>query len=396
MRNLLNPSFSLVALVWIFTTIVVVGESQARPAICGKLERQLASAGSTTSGGSDKFSKAARAQSQQLQIARSQARNAGCGGSFLSLENGGANRAFCARITNTIRRMESNLAKLQSKSGDGAVRPNRSRILAALDANDCNNRVIDDIVVKRKLPETTKATKPNFLTILFSGGKQPKKIETSYQVASVQNPSEKKRVTVVNGGKKTEATYDVSNGTFRTLCVRTCDGYYFPVSFSTTSSHFATDEKACASMCPGAETKLYYHRVPDEEPEEMISLRKEPYAALPTAFQYRRDGVGAAPNCTCQAAVNEAADDLADIDTVKSKSKWIPQPSIKPAMLDDEEAVFNRNGGLDAASINALLQIKLNTQTLASQQNIRVVGPVFLPSQSKAEGLQVQDHSSVQ
>jgi Protein of unknown function (DUF2865) len=383
----------MVLLLSIFVSANFVGEANARPAICGKLERQLASSGASTSGGSDKFAKAARAQSQQLQIARGQARNAGCGGSFLSQGN-----ATCERITSTIRRMESNLAKLQSRSSGGAaVRPNRSRILAALDANDCNGRVIDDIVVKRKLPAPSKSSKSDFLTVLFGGGKPPKKIETSYQVASAQKPSEKKRVTVINGVKKTEATYDVSGGTFRTLCVRTCDGYYFPVSFSTTSSHFATDEKACASMCPGAETKLYYHSVPDQEPEEMISLRKEPYAALPTAFQYRRDGVGAVPSCTCQAAIKEPTEgDVASADGAKTKSKWIPYPSAKPILLDDEEARINRSGGLDAASMSSLLQSKLATQTLASQQNVRVVGPVFLPSQSKAEGLQAPDRSSVQ
>src|SRR6266540_3435428 len=29
--------------------------------------------------------------------------------------------------------------------------------------------------------------------------------------------------------------------TYRTLCVRTCDGYYFPISYATNRSHFKTD-----------------------------------------------------------------------------------------------------------------------------------------------------------
>ena len=35
--------------------------------------------------------------------------------------------------------------------------------------------------------------------------------------------------------------------TYRTVCVRMCDGYYFPVSFSTLPSHFPQDADACSS-----------------------------------------------------------------------------------------------------------------------------------------------------
>ena len=48
------------------------------------------------------------------------------------------------------------------------------------------------------------------------------------------------------------------NGTFRTLCVRTCDGYYFPISFSTTSEHFPADARSCEAICPGTEARLFY------------------------------------------------------------------------------------------------------------------------------------------
>src|SRR5689334_3699710 len=31
------------------------------------------------------------------------------------------------------------------------------------------------------------------------------------------------------------------SGSFRTLCVRSCDGFYFPISYATDRSHFKTD-----------------------------------------------------------------------------------------------------------------------------------------------------------
>ena len=37
-------------------------------------------------------------------------------------------------------------------------------------------------------------------------------------------------------------------GTYRTMCVRLCDGYYFPISFSTTSERFPEDAQNCTAM----------------------------------------------------------------------------------------------------------------------------------------------------
>jgi hypothetical protein len=395
LRNRFEHPSTFVAFMSFLLSLTFASGVFARAPVCVKLERQLASAGTSNPGKSERFSRAARAQGKQLQIARGQARGAGCGGSFFSAGNGTANKADCTRITSTIRRMEVNLSSLQNKANGGALRPNRSRILAALSANDCNGRVIDNIVVKRKQPVAKKPEAAGFFTILFGGSKQMKKVDTTYAVASEQKPTTKKQVTVISGGDSGLSNLDYAGGTFRTLCVRTCDGYYFPVSFSTTSSRFATDEKVCSTMCPGTPTKLYYHSMPDQEPEQMISLRQEPYTALPTAFQYRRDGVGAMPGCRCQAATAVRVG-VASANSSNVMSKWIPYPSSKPDLLDDEETRLNRSGGLDADTIHELLEGKLSTQTLASQQKIRVVGPAFLPSRSKAIDLQVQGHLSVQ
>ena len=96
------------------------------------------------------------------------------------------------------------------------------------------------------------------------------------------------------------------NGTVRTLCVRTCDGFYFPVSFSTTKDRFSKDTAACSALCPGAEAKLYYHSIPDEEPEQMVDLTGNTYMSSPNAFKYRVNGARSTPGCSCQASDAEA------------------------------------------------------------------------------------------
>ena len=85
--------------------------------------------------------------------------------------------------------------------------------------------------------------------------------------------------------------------TYRTLCVRLCDGYYFPVSFSTLPNHFARDAQACQSKCQ-APAELYYHQNPGAGVEEMVAFSSnEPYTQLKSAFRYRKEYV---QGCSCK------------------------------------------------------------------------------------------------
>lgn len=85
--------------------------------------------------------------------------------------------------------------------------------------------------------------------------------------------------------------------TYRTLCVRMCDGYYFPVSFSTLPNHFSRDAEACQSRCAAPAT-LYYHQNPGAGVEQMVSVAgNEPYTQLKEAFLYRKKYVD---GCSCK------------------------------------------------------------------------------------------------
>lgn len=90
-----------------------------------------------------------------------------------------------------------------------------------------------------------------------------------------------------------------SYATYRTICVRLCDGYYFPVSFSTLPSHFQQDEAVCQSKC-AAPVELYYYQNPGAGVDQSIALRsQEPYTSLKTAFRYRKQLVA---GCSCKSA----------------------------------------------------------------------------------------------
>src|SRR5262245_56697717 len=77
------------------------------------------------------------------------------------------------------------------------------------------------------------------------------------------------------------------SGSFRTLCVRTCDGYYFPISYATTRNRFKTDAAVCQSLYPPGGAELYVHHTTGEDTTQSVSLSGEPYASQPFAFTYR-------------------------------------------------------------------------------------------------------------
>jgi hypothetical protein len=85
-------------------------------------------------------------------------------------------------------------------------------------------------------------------------------------------------------------------GSYRTLCVRLCDGFYFPISFATTPGRFADDASRCEQQCP-SRSRLFVYRNPGESVEDMADLNGEPYTKLPEAFRFRASYVA---DCTCR------------------------------------------------------------------------------------------------
>lgn len=78
------------------------------------------------------------------------------------------------------------------------------------------------------------------------------------------------------------------SGSYRTLCVRTCDGYYFPISYATNRTRFKTDAAVCQSMYPPGEAALYVHHTTGEDATQAVSaLTGEPLAKESFAFAYR-------------------------------------------------------------------------------------------------------------
>ena len=86
--------------------------------------------------------------------------------------------------------------------------------------------------------------------------------------------------------------------TYRTICVRLCDGYYFPISYATVPDAFSRDANACSSQ-RAAPAELYYYQNPGAEVEQATSLAGVPYTQLRSAWLYRKQLV---KGCSCKVA----------------------------------------------------------------------------------------------
>jgi hypothetical protein len=82
----------------------------------------------------------------------------------------------------------------------------------------------------------------------------------------------------------------------RPVCVRQCDGYFFPLPEASRSTASADEEAACRALCPSASVALYFLPNHSDRIEDAANARGEPYSALPAAFRYRSAG-GLACGC---------------------------------------------------------------------------------------------------
>jgi hypothetical protein len=86
------------------------------------------------------------------------------------------------------------------------------------------------------------------------------------------------------------------NASYRTVCVRLCDGFYYPIHDASRPDNFLAEDKTCRSSC-SAPARLFYQPLTGDDAQAMVALTGEAYADLPNAFRYRSEYVDA---CACK------------------------------------------------------------------------------------------------
>jgi hypothetical protein len=135
--------------------------------------------------------------------------------------------------------------------------------------------------------------------------------------------------------------------TYRTVCVRLCDGYYWPISYATSSNNLGRDGQKCESSC-SSPAKLYYGRTSGTETEDLEDLSGQPYHRLKTAFRYRAQYE---PSCKCKADPwsKEATDrhKMYALEAAKAKGDKVAAQELK---LMKQAAVEAENASTASAT----------------------------------------------
>jgi hypothetical protein len=327
-------------------------------AFLGNLDRTNGEAARTEQ--ARRFEEAAQRQQQELDRVAAQAQRMGCTGSGFFLFGGGQ-PPQCDRLNNQMQNMRANLDRInvgQQQLGESRVGSDiqRRQVLAQLAQNNCG-------------PQYRVAAAPPpqggiFGTLFGNNG----------NASNDGNPN------------PADANAPAPAGTFRTVCVRTCDGFYFPISYATAPGRFADDERICQRTCPAAEVKLYSYRNPGEDMAQAVAADGRRYSELPTAFRYRQEFN---PSCSCKQAGQSWADavktgddpvERGDIVVTPDKAKLLSQPQAAPPAKNAKQKTDPKaKGAVTAAPPPPPADVPLapvaDTPPTDGKKTVRIVGP---------------------
>ena len=313
-----------------------------------------------------RYEEAINRQRFELDQTIMQGRRLGCdsGNSFFIF--GPQRPPQCDRLNDQIGRMRSNLDRMISELGTlrgGGTDLNRDlqrrQLINQLAQNNCGPQY-------RQAATPPPQRQRGLLETLFGGGGWRE--ESTVEASPLDLPG---------GGN-----------TYRTLCVRTCDGFFFPISFATVPGRFGDDEQTCKRLCPAAETMLFAHRNPGEEVDQAVSISGTPYTQMPNAFKYRQ---AYSSSCSCRATGQSWAEALGvtrdetlqqgDILVTEQRAKQMSQP--RPI------AGQQKGKGQSVGTTQPAEQPQPPQQPVAKEEpppatvpgdrRVRTVGPQFYP-----------------
>jgi hypothetical protein len=250
---------------------------------CARLQQAIAA-----HRGSSGAQGAVERQRAELGRARAYAGSLGCGNrKFLFF--GSEPPPQCGEVNAQISRMEANLADLQARAGGGA-----GDLVARYNAECLHG---------------PSSGPTNVFEALFGG------IARLANGGSEQEPQTDARFED-HGEDRTEQPGQGESGGVHAhagsyaVCVRTCDGSFFPVSYSGAGSRADSLEDVCRALCPNADVALYSFPFGGTI-DEAASPSGEAYADLPNAGKFEKTYDS---SCSCRRKGESWAEALADAE----------------------------------------------------------------------------------
>ncbi|WP_170230604.1 DUF2865 domain-containing protein [Roseibium hamelinense] len=281
--------------------LIVLGIAPGFAATCASLKSELTRLTSQPGGG--KWQDMAQRQGAALAAAERDARYFQC-----SSQPGSAK---CQNLLPKIDQMRANLRKIERRAGGSGGRSagEIKKIRAQLKRQGCDrpSRAADassdtqnnkGLLARLFAPQQANQpdsggaryrTLPNGVIVEIPGNGNGSGQSGGRVISASSSPTDT---------KQRKKRYRIpAGGTYRTMCVRTCDGFFFPVSFATGQDQFVNDAARCREICPAAQTELFVYKNPGGLKEEMISLSGIRYLDHDNAYRFQEEFVH---GCSCR------------------------------------------------------------------------------------------------
>ena len=246
-------------------------------------DRWRAEFASLRGGGGGQSASAVRRVGAELSRAINYSRQLGCdrGGFF-----GGA-PPECGNLNARINQLQGQFSQLQAQSQyDGSGQ--RRAELAGLIENNCQPRGVYQTPPPASVglpPQQAPRRERSFFEALF--GIEPDRPQPG-------QPQIESTLPELDPSKPAEEKPSIRFGASMPVCVRTCDGYFFPLANSPGGRE--SQAEMCAALCPSAEMQVFYMSG-NGEIDTAVSRNGQGYNALANAGKYMRSYD---PSCGCR------------------------------------------------------------------------------------------------
>jgi len=348
---------TLTAALPIALALAFSGGAAASP-VCDRLNGELTALSEVYSAPAQvrKYARAIAEQKLSIRELRSQLHDTGCSSGSLFVM-GGDNAGECDALEAKMARMEANLSILQEKrislmTGE-TEDARRQDVLAAIDENGCG----DETILAHASPDLSSE---NPLVSELPDGRE------TIRVPSSSEASYEDHQFVDLGGSAV-------NGSYRTMCVRTCDGAYFPISSQASPVGFRRDAQVCSMMCPGTETELFYHSIRQESETMRSAFTGRPYDELDNAYRFRTEAPARDKTCGCNFSLY--------YKEMMKREAFINNPEMAPEKKQSSIVWIKPElrGQLKANDAAAAPVKEARQRDYKSDGHIRQIGPRFLP-----------------
>ena len=263
------------------------GPALAQSADCTALRAEIDASGSL-SAGAGSFDGALRQQRSEIARTRAYADQSGCGDGFFDDPDSPECRALARRVQTLqvgLQRLEDQAAR-----GDPAADDRRRALLEQFNA-ECTAAHTEGDPADGSMPLDPDAPAP---------APAPPAQEAPSRSATV-------------------------------LCVRHCDGAYYPLAVDVPASRLGDMDRICQTQCPAATASAYAGQGL-EDVANAVATDGTRYADLATAFQFRK---GPSKTCACRAANQSWSEALAGAEAMLEPHKGdvTVTPAVAAAMM---------------------------------------------------------------